>query len=227
MWTRHCRDQVSECRHTRHIMRSSDGFTPKQCTSHLWQQARCSLASHGLWDSGRSASDLCLMLAIVRTLLTWKYTFSILSWLSSVIGENSIHIKLSLPTSIWPTFGPLSLLDFVFHTPFGRSDDQYTSTHNMTWANTKTWCKIVTWWYLMSWCYCYPITWEWGSPGHYRSVVHSQWMVFYDVKVNMDNQLMGGSPANTTVLWTNSTKSIFFPHNTALEFIIQIKHWMQ
>ena len=149
----------------------------------------------------------CLPLSFC-TLLTWKYTFSILSWLSSVIGENSIHIKLSLPTSIWPTFGPLSLLDFVFHTPFGRSDDQYTSTHNMTWANTITWCKIMTWWYPMSWCY--PITWERGSPGHYRAVVHSQWMVFYDVKVNMDNQLMGGSPANTTVLWTNSTKSCFF-----------------
>ena len=89
-----------------------------------------------------------------------------------------------------------------------HADDQHTSTHNMTWANTITWCKITTRWYLMSWCY--PITWERGSPGHYRAVVHSQWMVFYDVKVNMDNQLMGGSPANTTVLSTNSTKSCFF-----------------
>ena len=154
-----------------------------------------------------SGSAWCLPLSFC-TLLTWKYTFSILSWLSSVIGENSIHIKLSLPTSIWPTFGPLSLLDFVFHTPFGRSDDQYTSTHNMTWANTITWCKITTRWYLMSWCY--PITWERGSPGHYRAVVHSQWMVFYDVKVNMDNQLMGGVPPPIPPFYEQTLPNLVF-----------------
>ena len=103
-----------------------------------------------------------------------------------------------------------------------HADDQHTSTHNMTWANTITWCKIMTW--------CYPITWERGSPGHYRAVVHSQWMVFYDVKVNMDNQLMGGVPPPIPPFYEQNLPNLFFywfPHNTAFEFTIQIKHWMQ